>query len=179
MRPIVAEIHSLVEYNQLIAVNLESLRPEKCPYCFCSNLHFHGHYDRKSDRESPPGENLNPIPIYRFLCPDCKRTCSTLPECIPPRRWYIWATQKKAIFSYFKYGSFAEASQEVIPSGQTIRRWFNRLVEKFQIHAATLRATFSWLGYISELIPFWQAWCDKRKLSTAMLCLNNSDVAIP
>lgn len=179
MRPILAEIHSLVQYHQLIIVDLERLRPKECPYCFCSKLHFHGHYHRKSDRESPPGENLNPIPIYRFFCPDCKRTCSTLPECIPPRRWYIWKTQQAAILFYFDYGSFEVASQKVIPSGQTIRRWFNRLAEKFQIHASTLKSVFSWLGYTNKLISFWQAWCDKKKLSTAMLFLNNHDVAVP
>jgi len=179
MRPIVAGIYSLVQYLKLIAVNLEHLRPKECPYCFCPNLHRHGCYYRKSDRESPPGENLNPIPIYRFRCPDCKRTCSTLPECIPPRRWYIWKIQQAAILLYFANGSFEATSKEVIPSGQTIRRWFSRLVEKFQMHASKLKSAFSWLGYTNALIHFWQAWCDKHRLSTAMWFLNNNHVAVP
>ncbi len=179
MRLIVAEIYSLVQYLKLIEVNLERLRPTECPHCFCPKLHFHGHYHRKSDRESPPGANLNPIPIFRFFCPDCKRTCSTLPECIPPRRWYIWKIQQAAILLYFANGSFEETSKEVIPSGQTIRRWVGRLAEKFKLHASKLKSAFSWLGYTNELIHFWQAWCGKHRLSTAMLFLNNNDVAVP
>ena len=179
MRPILAGICSLGQYLELIEINPESLRPEKCPHCSHPHPNFHGHYERKSDRENPPGESLNPIPIYRFCCPNCKRTCSTLPECIPPRRWYLWITQQIAVLLYFTNASFEKTSQEVIPSSQTIRRWFNRLAEKFQCHASMLKSAFSWLGYTSEVIPFWQAWCAKKSLSTAMRLLNNNDVAIP
>ncbi len=125
MRPILPGISSLVQYLKLIKTDLESLRPEKCPHCSRPHPNFHGYYERKSDRENPPDKNLNPIPIYRFYCPDCKRTCSTLPECIPPYRWYLWITQQIAVLLYFTNASFEKTSRAVTPSSKTIRRWFN------------------------------------------------------
>ncbi|WP_226382967.1 DUF6431 domain-containing protein [Burkholderia mayonis] len=55
----------------------------------------HGCYDRKADR-SADGQ-LNPVSVPRFRCPSCRRTCSRLPLCICPRRWYGWALQQQVL----------------------------------------------------------------------------------
>src|SRR5580692_5567047 len=70
--------------------------PDQCLNCGKSGLWLHGCYSRKADRLNAAGASLNPILIQRLFCPDCKKTCSVLPECIPPNRWYLWEVQQMA-----------------------------------------------------------------------------------
>ncbi|MBK9442558.1 MAG: hypothetical protein IPN53_15175 [Comamonadaceae bacterium] len=37
---------------------------------------------------TPSAKGCNPVPILRYLCNACKHTCSRLPACIAPRRWF-------------------------------------------------------------------------------------------
>ena len=57
----------------------------------------HGHYRRKTDREGQEGVYLDPVPIPRFYCRHCQATCSRLPGCIAPRRWYSWLVQQAVL----------------------------------------------------------------------------------
>jgi hypothetical protein len=97
MREIIANIHSLAQHLKMMLQDPEHYKPGCCPHCGLDILWNHGVYLRKSDRLNPPSQSLNLIPIPRFYCDGCKRTCSVLPECIPPRRWYLWATQQMVL----------------------------------------------------------------------------------
>ena len=94
---IVAGIVSLIQYVELIKNESGILRPKRCIFCGKLGLWLHGCYPRKADRTNSGDLLLNPILIQRFFCPDCQRTCSVLPECIPPRRWYLWDIQQVAL----------------------------------------------------------------------------------
>ena len=179
MRPIVADILSLFQYVKHIQQDPRSFRPDVCPYCGRKNPRCHGHYARKADRENPSHSSLNPIWIFRFYCPDCCRTCSVLPECIPPHRWYLWVIQQAVLELFFLGQSFRKISQQLLPSRWTISRWVVRLRKRFELHALHLKSLFSWLGYTSGFIEFWQRCLAKMSLSTAMLQLNNLGVVIP
>jgi len=90
MRRIVVGITSLEQHLQTLRQNPEVYRPQSCPDCGFGRLWVHGSYGRKADRIGVGESNLNPIPIPRYRCADCKGTCSRVPECIAPRRWYSW-----------------------------------------------------------------------------------------
>ena len=96
MAIILAGIHSLTQHLQQLNSNPEAYRPKRCPHCGHAGVWSHGHYLRLPDRENSGPDSLNPIPILRFFCPQagCRRSCSALPECIPPRRWYLWSVQQ-------------------------------------------------------------------------------------
>jgi hypothetical protein len=70
-------------------------RPVACVHCGCSGVWCHGRYHRKADRSAAGA--LNPVPVLRFRCRTCSRTCSRLPLCIAPRRWYNWADQQRVL----------------------------------------------------------------------------------
>jgi hypothetical protein len=89
---IMAGILTLVQHLSIQQENSKSYTPNCCPHCGKSTMWFHGYYSRKADR-SKMGE-LNPIFIPRYFCPYCQKTCSVLPECLPPRRWYLWCVQQ-------------------------------------------------------------------------------------
>jgi hypothetical protein len=80
MVTILPGITSLVHHLQHLVEAKEDYRPSGCPSCGYRRLWCHGRYVRKADRTSPPKTSLNPVPIPRFYCPRCERTCSTLPE---------------------------------------------------------------------------------------------------
>ncbi len=179
MACIVPNILSLTQHLKTLKENSEKYKIEKCPTCGQCRLWHHGARYRKSDRENDAQSTLNPVPILRLYCPMCHRTCSVLPECIPPHRWYLWAMQCAAILLVFSGESIHKVSQKIIPSRWTIRRWVLRLLDQFNIHALHLKTTWSWLGYQTDLREFWLTLVDKIPFSTAMLVLNNHDVVVP
>lgn len=97
MALILPGIHSLAQHLQHLQALPEDYRPERCPHCGRARMWCHGAYTRKADRERSRSASLNPVPIPRFLCSFCYRTCSRLPECVPPRRWYLWAVQQAVL----------------------------------------------------------------------------------
>ncbi len=179
MRPILAGIHELFQHVCVIKDDPAIFRPDKCPHCGQRNPHCHGFYSRKADRENSGQSNLNPIWIYRFYCSACKRTCSVLPECIPQYRWYLWKMQQTALFLYCSGLTYKKISQQLSPSRWTISRWIRRFKSQFNQHAPHLKSQFSWLGYTSGFIEFWQTYLSKKRLSTAMMLLKNLGIAIP
>jgi len=88
MNRIVASILTLQQHLNSLASSPVIYRPTFCPHCSFGKLWCHGCYERKADRLAPTSKSLNPIPIPRFICSGCRRSCSRLPECIAPRRWY-------------------------------------------------------------------------------------------
>lgn len=172
MAYIIPAILCLIQHLKLIKNNHERFRLEVCPECGKATPWFHGTYPRKSDRE--PGEEgfLNPIPIQRFYCPDCRHTSSALPECIPPHRWYLWKTQQVALFLCLSgHHSVRDVSKKITPSRHTITRWVKRFKTQFPFHKNALSTHDADLGRRANFSSFWHDALSKFSLGEAMrLC---------
>lgn len=179
MFQIVPDILSLVQHLEKLKTASEKYRIEKCPTCGCCGLWHHGERYRKSDRENRADATLNPIPILRFYCPACHHTCSALPECIPPRRWYLWSVQCAVMLMVLSGITVHKASTTVLPSRWTIRRWLLRFKNQFSLHSLQLRSVWSWLGYCTSLREFWSSVVDHVPFSTAMMVLHHQGVVVP
>jgi transposase-like protein len=171
MTLIIADVLSLAQYL-LITLPLCSLA---CPYCGLDRLWCNGTYPRKSDHEG----KLNPIIIQRRYCRGCHRTFSILPECIPPRRWYLWSIQQTAWLMVLSGQSIRSISALLKPSRRTIARWRDWFMDKLIVHRDTLCNFFSELGRAVGLEGFWQACLEQMPLSKAMRLCHESGVIIP
>jgi transposase-like protein len=179
MRIIVAGITCLTQYLSLLHESVDSTRPERCFHCGLSKPRCHGHYDRKADRENAHPDSLNPIPIQRFYCPNCKHTCSILPECIPPHRWYLWCVQQ-AVMVYLLSGmSLQSVAKHAQLSRSTCRRWWSHFKDRFLQHHDTLCAKVSELGRSVDFNAFWRCCLDKISLGHAMWVCHDTGVTIP
>lgn len=67
MQPILADILELAQHLIHLDQQPKAYKPDSCVCCGLPGLWCHGHYPRKSDRESPASETLNP------MCPSGKR----------------------------------------------------------------------------------------------------------
>lgn len=179
MRLIMPEIHTLVQYLALIKNNLRAFLPDFCPHCGKSGLWFHGFYYRIADYTNTGSLSLNPVPIPRFYCPHCRRTCSVLPECIPPHRHYPWSIQQEVLEDVLQEKSYRSISEVKRPGRRSISRWITRMKERFRLHAAHLKSLVPKLGCTSEWSSFWQACLSIFCLSTAMRNLNNAAIFVP
>ena len=150
----------------------------RCVHCGCDKLWKHGWYYRKADRDNHATESLNPIPIQRFLCLSCKKTCSALPECIPPRRWYLWKIQQ-IIFALFLIGKTIYAiAKDSIPSRYTIRRWIINFKKQFELHKSVLCQHFVNLGRTKDFTDFWCRCFKDISLAQSMRICNVAGVSI-
>jgi uncharacterized protein DUF6431 len=175
---IVAGIMSLLQHVKVYG-DYQTIRPPCCPKCNRAKPWGHGDYDRKSDRLNSESESLNPVLIPRFYCPGCGKTCSAIPECIPPRRWYLWDTQQEAILLFLLGNSSRQVEQQVKPSRHTIKRWIIWLVMQFQLHKDALCSHFPEFGIFTKPENFWKHVFEKLPLSTAMRLCHVSGVTIP
>lgn len=156
------------------------MRPVRCPTCGKSSLHCHGYYPRKAHRQSSGVASLNPIPIFRFLCIFCKHSCSVLPECIPPRRWYLWIVQQAVLLLLCFGCSKRNIASRLPPSRSTIRRWECRLIEMFKIHTFHLCSRFLELGrYLISLFTFWDVCLKQMPLARAMYWIHHAGGVVP
>jgi len=177
MRRIVPEIRRLQQH--LISLKKESYRYTRCPHCGMAKMWRHGCYYRKAVRKNTTEEGVtNPIPIPRFFCPACKRTCSALPECIAPRRWYLWSIQQAAILLVFTGNSLSKIAKKLILSRHTVSRWIAWCRERFRLHYDALCNHFTELG-TPGITEFWQSCCDKMAFSRAMYFCNIAGIDIP
>jgi transposase-like protein len=175
MQHIIAAVLSLVQHITLLNTQSSSYRPTCCLFCGKTGLWIHGSYPRKADRS---GE-LNPLFIPRFFCPHCHRTCSALPECIPPRRWYLWEMQQMALSLLLAGASLRAVEKEILPSRSTIRRWLNRFKEQFCFHKDVLCNHIADLGRTIDFFDFWKACLDHFSLAQAMRLCHVAGVPIP
>jgi transposase-like protein len=176
---IFADISSLVQYIELLKNEPEQLRLNHCLCCGKSNPWRHGGYSREADRINPSITSLNPVFIQRYYCPSCQKTCSVLPECIPPRRWYLWDIHEVIFLLYLSGLSAYAVAKVVSPSRQTIKRWLTRFIEQFCLHKDALCTHFHALGRSTTMADFWQRAFQTIRLSTAMRLCHVSGVAIP
>ncbi len=179
MHRILPGIDTLDQHLYQLEQARESYRPKRCPNCGMDKLWFHGCYYRQPEREGKGGGNRTPIPILRFSCPHCGRTCSRLPSCIPPRRWYPWALQQAALVLVLSGTSLCKASSQCPPDRRTISRWWNWLKEQFSQHSHTLRSRFPELGRHTSLAAFWSTCFHQMPLADAMTWLDQDGVVVP
>lgn len=170
---------SLVQYCDALNSGIEQKRPDCCIYCGLMKPWRHAVYPRKPDHESPPGESLNPILIQRYYCHGCGKTFSALPECIPPRRWYLWEVQQAVLLLFTLGQSAYEIAKTSTPSYKTISRWLARFQEQFRLHKDTLSARITELSLTSGVAEFWQACLKKMTLGAAMRLCHVAEVIIP
>ena len=157
-------------------------RPERCPHCGCAGLWCHGSYSRQAACEN--GHDI-PVPIQRFFCPPCERTCSVLPEYIPPKRWYHWALQKMVLSLLLTGMSLLGVWQVLFdrtpwaPSLSTVQRWWHRLKQSYPQQRLHLCSLLPELGRTINVIDFWQTCLHKMPLSSAMNALHRAGICIP
>lgn len=179
MRCILSGITRLKQHLSTLLNTPKQYIPPQCLNCGCSGLRYHGFYLRKPDRRKGILCSLNPVKIPRFYCLHCKTTCSVLPECISPRRWYLWSIQEEVLKLSLQGMSCQSIAQRCSPSRWTISRWLRRLRERFIEHTSHLRSVFSELGRTTDFESFWPACLKLVDLSAAMVILNNARVIVP
>lgn len=181
MQVVIHGIHGIKQHQVCFVQEPERYRPARCPHCeLKGTLWRHGSYTRKSDRENPADKTLNPVKIQRYFCKACKKTCSALPECICPRRWYIWAIQQVVLEKYLAGQSIYRLSESVLPSRRTISRWKKALELSLEVHRPVLCSRVSQLGRYTEVKSFWQACLQYySRLSTCFYQLHAAGVNIP
>ena len=182
MRNILANIFNLFQHFSTLRSTPEQYCPSNCPHCYKNTLWRHGVYYRQAQCENQG----QPIPIPRFFCPDCERTCSTLPEYIPPRRWYHWITQQVVLLLLMLGRSAEKACEELscqwtmVPSIDTLSRWLRELRQWFPTHQFHLCSVHPELRFEPNCNAFWLRYFEEEGgLSSAMLALNRAGQIIP
>lgn len=179
MALILAGVPTLLQHNHQIHTQPEDYRPERCPHCGKHGLWCHGSYTRKANRRGLERNTEAPVSIPRYRCPACSGTCSSLPEAVPPRRHYLWDVQQQVVFLRLSGLSLNKVAQRLAPSRHTMRRWWQRLKQRFTLDASLLRSHCPALGRSTTFAEFWRACLAQMRLSEAMLVLHRSGAAIP
>ncbi len=177
----IAPFNSLRDFVEYIVQHgSKKLCPSRCLNCGKAGLRCHGYYPRKADRENHGAHSLNPILIPRFFCPSCRHTCSVLPQCISPRRWYLWAVQQITLLLITLEHSWRYIEKKVPPVRSTIKRWNNRFKNMLPLHKLHLLSRFPELGRnVGEFCIFWKACLEQMSLSQAMLWVHCAGEIIP
>ena len=176
---ILPAIDSLDQHLYHLDHHPQAYRPAQCPHCGLGGVWRHGYYRRKADREGKDGVYLDPVPIPRFYCRHCQATCSRLPVCIAPRRWYAWSAQQVVLVLLLSGSSLRKAARMSRPSRHTIRRWWRWLADRFSRYSFHLRSHFPELGRYVSQSSFWLACFRRRSLAAAMAVLDRDGVTIP
>jgi len=177
MNRIVASIASFAEHLIAVVSDPEQYRPEACPHCRLAGVWRHGCYHRKADRNAGGGPSLNPVPVLRFLCRSCARTCSRLPACIAPRRWYDWVVQQ-AVLLLLGGMSLHGCARSSGRDRRTVRRWRDWLHERGEQFALFLRSRWSELGRAADFESFWRNVIEELSLQRAVVWLDR-DLVVP
>lgn len=154
---------------------------DKCEHCNKLNPWKHGMRTRKSDRESPSAESLNPINIQRYYCTGCKKTFSSIPECISPRRWYSWIAQQVVLRLIILGKSHYAIAKQCKPSYKTIKRWFARADDQRKCHKDALGTfeKYTSLNRTSGFNDFWGKCLSIMTLGAAMRLCHETGIIIP
>lgn len=179
MHRIVSTITSISQHLATVLSDPDFYRPESCPHCGVGRPWHHGCYTRKADRD--PGGRRNPIAIPRFLCGrGCGRSCSRLPECLSPRRWYCWAVQQ-AVLAMWLAGASLNACARAMdaPSRSTMRRWRRWIRDHGERFAFALRSRWPELGRIADRQTLWRSLLRTQGLSAVMAWLDEHACAVP
>jgi len=178
MHRIVATVTSLEQHLRFLVCDPELYRPSACPHCGVGKLWRHGCYQRKADRGAESGVSRNPVPVPRFICAACKRTCSRLPACIAPRRWYDWVVQQIVLRGLAVGASLHAAARDGQVARRTARRWRDWLAQRGEQFAFFLRSRFPDWGRVGDSAAFWRAGLSERSLPELMAWLDR-DLIVP
>jgi hypothetical protein len=178
MQRIVASVTTLDRHLEAVAKGGDHYRPQACPHCRLAGLWGHGCYHRKADRSAGSGASRNPVPVLRYLCRGCLRTCSRLPLCIAPRRWYDWAVQQVVLALVLAGCSVHLCCRCTGRARRTVRRWRDWLGRRSETFAFFLRSRFAQLGRTAEDASFWRNVLAGMSLAQAMAWLD-ADLIVP
>ena len=179
MGRIVPGVSSLKQHQEEWSESPERYRPRRCPNCGKAGLWAHGTYSRKADREGVGEASCNPVPIPRFFCPSCRHTCSRLPECVAPRRWYAWAAQQVVLAAGLAGASLRSVSAHVVPHRRTVRRWWHWLRERSAVYGFHLRSVLPALGRAGPGVGWWRVALREAPLSVWMATLDRLGLVVP
>lgn len=178
MHRIVSTITSLEQHFHAVKQSPDVYRPPSCPHCGLGVLWRHGCYHRKADRSGCAGRSYNPVPICRYCCRGCHRTCSRLPLCMAPRRWYDWAVQQ-VVLQYLLCGwSLHRCSRCTCLDRRTVRRWGDWLRARSETFTFFLRSRFPEWGRSIDAHAFWHKMLGGMSLGNAMAWLDR-DLIVP
>lgn len=163
---------------QAAASGFLAYRPASCPNCHSCKLWGHGCYHRKADRTPEARKFLNPVPIARYLCTVCAHTCSRLPQCISPRRWYNWPRQQVVLLLLLGGCSLRKCSLQALLDRRTVRRWRDWLHDRSETFTFFLRSRFAELGRSAQDSAFWCNVMSSLGLGAAMAWLD-CDLTVP
>ena len=173
MHRILASVTTLEQHLIAVAATDGDIyRPVACPYCGVGGLWRHGCYYRKADRKGDASKSVNPVPVLRYLCPPCERTCSRLPLCIAPRRWYDWAVQQVVLALLLAGCSVHHCCNCTGRARSTVRRWRDWLSSRSEEFCFYLRSRFPELGRHADRDAFWRNVIEGMSLGVAMACLD-------
>jgi transposase-like protein len=176
MHWIVPAIASLKQHLKCLAATPAMYRPPQCPTCGFARLWAHGSYDRKADRR---GGALNPIPVPRYKCTGCRGTCSSLPACLSPRRWYDWAAQQGVLLLMLAGASVRSCAKRAGSDRRTVRRWWQNLQTRHLQFDFFLIGRSPELGRADSWHELWQRCLTHEPLSAVMAWLHRQGVAVP
>ena len=182
---ILAGIATWEQHRQVLADDPGRYRPANCAHCSRRGLWRHGVYHRHLPASSPSPGTVISIP--RFFCPHCRRTHSTLPAFLPPRRWFPWLIQQLALVSALDGRSlmqtvdhlFGQCGPSRTPEISTVHRWLKRWRQRFSLHRLHLNNAQPALGYCESFTDFWQACLAWRPLMEIIALLNQFNCVIP
>ncbi|PIQ56062.1 MAG: hypothetical protein COW02_01935 [Comamonadaceae bacterium CG12_big_fil_rev_8_21_14_0_65_59_15] len=171
MNRILASVTTLEQHIDAVNTHPDIYRPLRCPHCEAGRLWGHGCYYRKADRRAvAPQASHNPVPILRYLCPTCKHTCSRLPACIAPRRWFDWAMQTLVLLLILAGSSVRHCSQCSERARSTVRRWRDWLNDRGNTFTFWLQSRFPELGRHPDQPSLWRDVLQNMTLMQAMAC---------
>lgn len=176
MHRIVGHIASLAQHLIAVATDPEQYRPPGCPHCGLAGLWRHGCYHRKADRSARGSHEL--VAVLRFLCQGCVQTCSRVPACISPRRWYDWAVQQAVLMMLLSGVSLRGCARGSGVDRRTVRRWRDWLRERGELFAFFLRSRWPELGRAADFDAFWRQVIDELSLQQAAAWLDR-DLVVP
>ena len=176
MYRIVPAIASLEQHLQTLIWNPELYRPVRCQHGGRGSPWGHGHYERKADRGKGV---LNPVQVPRFLCPGCKRSCSRLPACIAPRRWYDWAMQQAVVLSVLMGQSLRACARSHGVDRRTVGRWWRWLQARSEVFSFHLRSHWIEWGRAVDWRGFWSLGLSQQPLRDLMAWLDSQGLDVP
>ncbi len=178
MHRMVAGILHFAQHISSLASDSDRYRPARCPRCGLACLWRHGSYLRKTDHVSQ--DNLTPwvaekvarIIIPRFICADCGKTCSRLPEFLSPRRWHDWIRQAHVLLGLLEGLSVRCCSRRHGVARSTVRRWRTWMYHQTCTFRFHLCSRYPELGRTVDSTAFWNSCLRDLTLSTVMVYLN-------
>lgn len=116
-------------------------------------LHKHGRYFRYVACKT----QVIQIPIYRWLCPNCRRTISLLPDFLVPWARYTTWIREAAIVRKRRGCSWRTIAENLIHpvisvSTTTVKRWWKKYVHKTQAAALWLARELILAGEDEDLL---------------------------